>query len=154
MSNNYLQNIVTTRMCPMGKLRNLKDVTNICQTYACLSVRSQHCARLPSILGISACIENIGNTKNHQYLMVSRSWNFCDFPTLFAAPSRRSTIGVKIGQKSHLSEKFQGFSRAAWNDFHFQFCLHFNFPMQFFFLLSFQKSCYFVTLLLRMIFSL
>jgi len=40
-----------------------------------------------------------------------------------------STIGVKIGQKSHLSEKFQGFARATWNEFHFQFCLHFNFPM-------------------------
>jgi len=24
---------------------------------------------------------------------------------------------VKIGQKSHLSEKFQGFARASWNDF-------------------------------------
>jgi len=65
-----------------------------------------------------------------------------------------STIGVKIGQKSHLSEKFQGFACASWNDFHFQFCLHFNFPMQFFFLLSFQKSCNFVILLFRMIFSL
>jgi len=42
-----------------------------------------------------------------------------------------STIGVKIGQKSHLSEKFQGFARAAWNDFHFQFCLHFNFSNDF-----------------------
>ena len=55
--------------------------------------------------------------------------NFCfwaKFQSLFAAPSRRSTIGVKIGQKSHLSEKFQGFACASWNDFHFQFCLHFN----------------------------
>jgi hypothetical protein len=27
-----------------------------------------------------------------------------------------STIGVKIGQKSHLSEKFQGFACASWTD--------------------------------------
>ena len=56
--------------------------------------------------------------------------------SLFAAPSTRSTIGVKIGQKSHLSENFQGFARASWNDFNVQFCLHFNSPMQNFLSLS------------------
>ena len=55
------------------------------------------------------------------------------FQSLFAAPSTRSTIGVRIGQKSHLSEKFQGFACASWNDFHFQFCLHFNFAKHSFF---------------------
>ena len=115
----------TVSQCPTKSLPSL-SMTSVGGSVTVLY--SYVCSSLSVILFVFKVKVTVG-TKNHQYLngALDREISVI-FRNFFASRSRRSTIGVKIGQKSHLSENFQSFARASWNDFPF----HFLFYSQFF----------------------